>query len=137
MVRNRVTGIGGFNAICDVCGLKYKASDLLKRWDGAMVCKYDFEPRHPQHFIKVVPDATRLPFVRPDSDGPDLSPTINCDAFSTESMTNTAFMAILNAWADPTSQPTHDVYNLRTYGGTVTIPDGITVRVNCTWTVDS
>ena len=68
-MRNRVTGPGGYNVICDVCGLKYKASDLLKRWDGAMVCKWDWEPRHPQEFIRAKNDTTKLPFIRPDNDG--------------------------------------------------------------------
>jgi hypothetical protein len=69
MPRNRVTGIGGHNAICDVCGLKYKADELLKRWDGAMVCKWDWEPRHPQEFIRAKRDVTPLPFTRPDENG--------------------------------------------------------------------
>ena len=69
MPRNRVTGPGGYNAICDVCGLKYKAADLLKRWDGAMVCKWDYEPRHPQEFLRAKNDTTKLSFTRPENDG--------------------------------------------------------------------
>lgn len=35
---------------CDVCGFDYLRSELRKRWDGAIVCKKDFEtkPRHMQ-----------------------------------------------------------------------------------------
>ena len=43
---------------CDVCGLVYRNSDMRERWDGVVVCKYDYEPRHPQDLIKAVPDNT-------------------------------------------------------------------------------
>lgn len=75
---NKVGGPGSYNVICDVCGLKYKASDVSRRWDGMMVCKSDLEPRHPQEFVRAVPDVSKLPFVRPDSDGIDVSPDLNC-----------------------------------------------------------
>lgn len=49
--------LGDSNCICDVCGFKYKRSQLKKRWDGAIVCSEDWEPRHPQDLIK--PQAER------------------------------------------------------------------------------
>jgi hypothetical protein len=45
--------LGDSNAICDCCGFKFKHSQLRKRWDGAMVCSKDWEPRHPQDNICV------------------------------------------------------------------------------------
>lgn len=39
--------------ICDVCGMKTRASDIRKRWDNALVCKADYEERHPQELIRV------------------------------------------------------------------------------------
>lgn len=57
--------VGDHNAICDVCGWKYKASDLRKRWDGYMVCDKDWEPRHPQDFLRAVQDQAPLPWTRP------------------------------------------------------------------------
>lgn len=36
-----------YNVICQVCRKKIKASKSLKRWDGLIVCKDDFETRHP------------------------------------------------------------------------------------------
>lgn len=53
-----------YNAICDVCGFKYKASELRKRWDGVMTCPDDWEPRHPQDFVRGVKDSHPLPFTR-------------------------------------------------------------------------
>lgn len=44
---------------CPVCGFDYRASDFRRRWDGLMVCKEDWEPRHPQDFLRVSPDDMR------------------------------------------------------------------------------
>jgi len=57
---------GDWNAICDRCGFKYKASELKKTWDGLWVCKKDWEPRHPQDKIRGIPDDPSVPFTRPD-----------------------------------------------------------------------
>jgi len=35
-------------AICDRCGFKYRRSELRKEWTGLLVCKADFDPKHPQ-----------------------------------------------------------------------------------------
>src|SRR3990167_10513331 len=57
---------GDWNAICDVCGFKFKASQLRKRWDGLMVCDIDWESRHPQELIRPIPDDPKLPWTRPE-----------------------------------------------------------------------
>ena len=46
-------------AVCDVCGREFLASTLMKRWDGLVVCKDDWEPRHPQEFVRAVKDDSR------------------------------------------------------------------------------
>lgn len=38
---------------CDVCGFRFPSDKLIKRWDGAMVCKEDWETRHPQTLIRI------------------------------------------------------------------------------------
>lgn len=38
--------------VCDECGLTKRKSEIRKRWDGAMVCRKDWEPRHPQEFVR-------------------------------------------------------------------------------------
>lgn len=63
-----VSGRGIANVICDVCGFQYKTNELFKRWDGAMVCKTDFEVRHPQEFIRPVRDNFPLPYTRKEVD---------------------------------------------------------------------
>lgn len=55
---------GDWNAVCDVCGWKFKASQLKKRWDGAIVCPADYELRHPQDLIRHVPEKQGVDFVR-------------------------------------------------------------------------
>lgn len=57
---------GDHNAICDVCGRKFKSSELRTRWDGALVCARDFEYRHPQQRVrdkadKITPEKVRVP----------------------------------------------------------------------------
>ena len=57
---------GDWNAICDRCGFKFKASELRKTWDGWMVCGKDWEARHPQDFIRSRPDKQSVPWSRPE-----------------------------------------------------------------------
>lgn len=59
---------GDWNAICDCCGFKFKASELRERWDGLMVCPEDWESRHPQDFLRVRGDNPSVPWTRPESD---------------------------------------------------------------------
>lgn len=61
---------GVWNAICDVCGEKFKSDELRKRWDGLMVCGPDWEPRHPQDFLRAIKETSnKLPWSRPDDGG--------------------------------------------------------------------
>jgi hypothetical protein len=59
---------GDHNAICDVCGRKYKSSDLRKRWDGLLVCKRDWEVRHPQDYVRARKDKITPNKLRPKDD---------------------------------------------------------------------
>lgn len=53
-------------AICDVCGFKFKASKLRKRWGGLYVCREDFEVRHPADFQKGIKDDPSVAWTRPE-----------------------------------------------------------------------
>jgi hypothetical protein len=57
--------LGDWNALCDVCGFKFKASQLRRRWDNYMVCSADFEERQPQDLIRLRPDRQAVPWARP------------------------------------------------------------------------
>ena len=37
---------GTYKRECDVCGFDFLRSELRKRWDGAIVCKEDYEDKH-------------------------------------------------------------------------------------------
>jgi len=56
---------GDHNALCDVCGFKFKASELKQRWDGLMCCQQDWEPRHPQDFVRGIAETAVPDFIRP------------------------------------------------------------------------
>jgi len=60
--------VGDYNAICDRCGFKFKASKLRKTWEGLYVCKKDWEPRHPSDFFRAPVDDQTVPWTRPDDD---------------------------------------------------------------------
>lgn len=57
--------LGDSKAVCDVCGFDMHQSDLKKRWDGAMVCSADWEPRHPQDSIRLRPERNTVKDARP------------------------------------------------------------------------
>lgn len=55
---------GEWNVHCDVCGFKFKSSQIRKRWDGFMVCENDWEADHPQKYIRVAETSQAVPYVR-------------------------------------------------------------------------
>jgi hypothetical protein len=56
---------GDWNVICDRCGFKFKASKCRMEWDNLFVCSKCWEIRHPQDFLKSVPDPQTIPVSRP------------------------------------------------------------------------
>lgn len=60
---------GDWQAVCDVCGRKFKASQLKKTWDNLYVCKDDWEPRHPLDFFRGRKEDMSVPWTR--SEGAD------------------------------------------------------------------
>ena len=67
MSRSNIFENGSWAVICDVCGREYWSHQLTKRWDGLMVCSGDWEPRHPQDFVKGVADKIVPAYTRPES----------------------------------------------------------------------
>lgn len=68
---------GDWDAMCDVCGRKFKASKLKMRWDGIMACPQDWEPRQPQDFVRGVPDPQLVPWVRDEATDTFIAITIS------------------------------------------------------------
>ena len=61
---NKKFKLGDWNVICDLTGFKLKASQVVKRWDGFIVRRGSSEQRHPQDFLRSVPDDQSVPFSR-------------------------------------------------------------------------
>ena len=57
---------GDWDAICDDCGQRFKASELRLRWDGLMVDDKCWEPRQPQDFVRARLDIQAVPWSRPE-----------------------------------------------------------------------
>jgi hypothetical protein len=57
---------GTWLAICDRCGFVFPSDKLIKDWTGLMVCHKDYETRHPQDFVRGVPDNPTPPWTRPE-----------------------------------------------------------------------
>jgi hypothetical protein len=54
-------------AICDICGFKVRMSTTKKTWDGLRVCaKTCWSPRHPQDFVRAIPDRQMVVDARPE-----------------------------------------------------------------------
>ena len=51
--------------VCDRCGFTIRSSEARKTWDGLMVCAEDWEPRHPQDFVRGKDDKQSVPVARP------------------------------------------------------------------------
>lgn len=49
-----------------VCGVQYKSDEIKKRWDGLLVCKEDWEPRHSLDFLRATPERGSVPFSSPE-----------------------------------------------------------------------
>ena len=58
---------GDWKAICDRCGRIFLGSQLQTEWTGLKVCAKDWEPRHPQDFVKGVADVQTPPWTRPEA----------------------------------------------------------------------
>jgi len=57
---------GDFWRIDDRSGFKIRSSDSAKEWTGLIVRKRDWEPRHPQDFVRGRVDHQNVPEPRPE-----------------------------------------------------------------------
>ena len=70
---------GTWRVICHVCGFEFPSSDIVRRWDGLLVCHKDNEPRHPQTLIKIRGETSVPAFVSAEPT-PDVE-IFFCDIF--------------------------------------------------------
>ena len=58
---------GDYNVICDATGFKVKRSQCrYQKWNNLLVLKDHWEPRHPQDFVRSIPDGKPVPLARPE-----------------------------------------------------------------------
>lgn len=55
-----------WRCVCDRCGFEYYNHQLQKEWNGLMVCRACYSPRHPQDFVRAVRDEQAVPWSRPE-----------------------------------------------------------------------
>lgn len=60
--------LGDWNASCSMCGRKRKASEMVRNWQGQFRCPEHNEARHPQEYVRPVPDVQTPPWVQPPCD---------------------------------------------------------------------
>lgn len=78
--------IGTWNVRCSMCYAKRKASEMVKNWQGQYRCPTHNEPRHPQDFLKAIPDNPSVPYVQ----DPGQSFITLCDVFGVTSVADYA-----------------------------------------------
>lgn len=57
--------LGDWNAACWDCGKKFKASEMVRNWQGYYTCPKCYAPRQPQDFVRAIPDVQTPPWTQP------------------------------------------------------------------------
>lgn len=65
---------GEAKACCDRCGFDFRLPQLRKEWTGLKVCSTCFDYRHPQDFVRGVPDRQAVRDPRPEPEPVFLNP---------------------------------------------------------------
>lgn len=100
---------GTWRAICDRCGFELPSNLLIKDWQGLRVCKECWEPRHPQDFVRGVPDCQTPPWTRPEP--PDIFVELLCDMWSSASLADFGVADCAKADSEVTVEQLIDIFN--------------------------
>lgn len=57
---------GDHKAVCHECGRVFLRSEMRTRWDKAIVCLADWEPRQPQDYVRARRDQIRVDSPSPE-----------------------------------------------------------------------
>lgn len=68
---------GSHNVICDRCGAKAKADELVLEWTGYRVHQRCHEPRNQQDFLRGVRDNQPKPYYRPEDESRFVEQPVN------------------------------------------------------------
>lgn len=59
---------GQYLVTCDRTGFRVLNTQIRREWTGALVWERVYESRHPQDFLRGIPDRMGVPFARPKTD---------------------------------------------------------------------
>jgi hypothetical protein len=122
---------GDFYRICDRSGFKVHASETRREWNGLIVRKQDWEPRHPQDFVRAKPDHQAVYHPRVGSETSlDLETTLDAAEASGQTVLSVASTANFAAAQTIFVQLDNDTYHQSTISSfvtndTVTIADAL------------
>jgi len=57
--------VGTWSVVCDVCGFQFLNTEVMRRWDGLIVCEKDYEQKHPSLTTRIRSETSTPTFVRP------------------------------------------------------------------------
>jgi hypothetical protein len=57
---------GSIYVMCALCSLRFHRNECRYNWKGQIVCNDCWEPRHPQDYVRPVPDHQRALDARPE-----------------------------------------------------------------------
>lgn len=89
---------GDYWMVCDRCGFDYRQSEMRQTWDGLWVCQKDWEPRHPQDFVKGIPDHQEVPVARPAESQTQATTTLLGARTTGETYVNLASTSGISLW---------------------------------------
>lgn len=91
---NRAFRSGDFLAVCDRSGMPYHRSEMRREWNGLLVHKRFYEPRHVQDLIRAKSDRQAAsPDVRPDKSITTSSTTLGAAAVKNQTSLTVATSA--------------------------------------------
>lgn len=82
--------------ICDISGQTFYADEVRKNWRGLIVGEDNWEPRHPQDFVRGKADRQRVDDPRPDDDAVT---TLGSDTTSISATGNTITLSTIDLTA--------------------------------------
>lgn len=127
--------LGDSNGICDRCGFKYKLSELRMQWDNLRTCPYCWDYRHPQEFLRGIPDTENPPAdARPESTDiysgvvPTSTPVVPASGVSTVNTTQRPL--IIQIWGGVVASIFLDGVNQQQTSGIFTLQPNDSIVIN-------
>ena len=109
---------GRWNSVCDRCGFEFKSDQMKHEWNGLIVCKQCWEPRHELDFLTGIPDDQSVPWTRPE-------PPDTFNATVTRNNTNGTFQQLVISTPDSSVTVSTSNYTSASSGTAGSIQTGV------------